>query len=266
LSAPEQNLNMTTLFEYTPLKKAVPEIRLLWIPPSTAQSNSSLDLSLIHTSLDNVREFVALSYCWGEQHSDRPIAIDGSLIYITESLETALLQLCSREAGFFLWVDAICINQKDSVEKTSQVQIMRNIYRAAVQVWIWLGPSTVEIDNAIRGISELGNILLRAGILDLVAEKRRQMLPWMLQPDDGSKAAATKKEIISIMGKFREALREGKDPFWWLSFELADRQWFYVSSQVQASVNIKLRDTESMVRSGVCQRTHSYHTLRGFRG
>ncbi|XPS80938.1 hypothetical protein M3J09_012882 [Ascochyta lentis] len=240
MSTPQLHVESATPFRYAPLDKAKSEIRLLWIPQSTPHSNSSLQLSLIHTSLENIRDFVALSYCWGGQHADRPITIHGSLIYITESLETALLNLRSRDAGFFLWADAICINQKDNAEKTSQVQIMRDIYRAAVQVLIWLGPSTVEMDNAIRGIRELGDQLLGIGILDLVAEKRRQLVPWMMQPDDGSRAAAIRNHLLSAMVLYREAAREGRDPFWWLSFELAERQWFHRMWCVQECVNARI--------------------------
>jgi hypothetical protein len=38
-----------------------------------------------------------------------------------------------------LWVDAICINQQDKVEKTAQVSRMHEIYSAASNVCIWLG-------------------------------------------------------------------------------------------------------------------------------
>ena len=38
-----------------------------------------------------------------------------------------------------LWVDQICINQQDDIEKASQVQAMGNIYSIAWDVHIWLG-------------------------------------------------------------------------------------------------------------------------------
>lgn len=223
---------MATPFQYTPLDKSKSEIRLLWLPQSTVQSNPILGCSLIHTSLDNVPDFVALSYCWGGQSTDRPVAIDGSHVYVTESLETALLNLLSGERGLFLWVDAICINQQDDLEKTSQVQVMRHIYRAAVQVLIWLGPSTEETDCAIQDISFLGKLLIDIGVLELVAEKRRELLPWLTQPSDGSKAAAIRHRLLTFMDWYRKAACEdGEDPLWWLSSELANRQWFRVSSR-----------------------------------
>ena len=38
-----------------------------------------------------------------------------------------------------LWIDSICINQSDLAEKSSQVNLMRRIYRKAKRVIVWLG-------------------------------------------------------------------------------------------------------------------------------
>jgi hypothetical protein len=39
----------------------------------------------------------------------------------------------------YLWVDAICINQADAIEKGTQVSMMGSIYAQAYRVLIWLG-------------------------------------------------------------------------------------------------------------------------------
>jgi hypothetical protein len=39
-----------------------------------------------------------------------------------------------------VWVDAICINQKDEKEKNQQVRAMSEVYSQAVEVSAWLGP------------------------------------------------------------------------------------------------------------------------------
>jgi hypothetical protein len=46
-----------------------------------------------------------------------------------------------------LWVDSICINQKDDVEKATQIEMMDQVYARAGQVLIWLGPSTPESER-----------------------------------------------------------------------------------------------------------------------
>jgi hypothetical protein len=51
-----------------------------------------------------------------------------------------------------LWVDQICINQDDVVEKSSQVTLMKDIYKQAHLVLVWLGNDapTSEGDRALR--------------------------------------------------------------------------------------------------------------------
>jgi hypothetical protein len=53
----------------------------------------------------------------------------------------------------FLWIDAICINQQDAIEKGPQVQIMGIIYKRADSVIVWLckshDPLAKEYQNAI---------------------------------------------------------------------------------------------------------------------
>lgn len=277
MSTPKHMVEATTPFKYTPLDTALTEIRLLWIPQSTPQSDIELHLSLTHFSLQKAPDFVALSYCWGGPSLDRPVSVNGSQVLITESLETALLSLRCKdgvppnesegidEPGFFLWADAICINQSDDVEKTSQVQIMRYIYKAAIQVLIWLGPSTTATDEALGMIQDLGNVLLSVGILDLVAEKRKDLLPWIVQPQDGTEAARIRMDIITILSAYKQAaLAEDEDLFCILCPELANRPWFRVSPQTSAFLSVTDR-VAGMVHSRMRQRTNSHVPLWQFR-
>ena len=56
-----------------------------------------------------------------------------------------------------LWIDARCINQKDDVEKSSQVQMMGSIYRKATKVVVWLGPERDDSGFAMNLVKELAN-------------------------------------------------------------------------------------------------------------
>lgn len=38
-----------------------------------------------------------------------------------------------------LWVDALCINQADTTEKSAQINLMPQIYGSAARTLIWLG-------------------------------------------------------------------------------------------------------------------------------
>ena len=71
------------------------------------------------------------------------------------NLAAALRRLSVEEAEKRLWIDAICINQADAVEKTHQVQMMREIYSLASQVIVWLGPEEPSDDEALAQLSRL---------------------------------------------------------------------------------------------------------------
>lgn len=57
-----------------------------------------------------------------------------------------MLHLRKSLGSFTIWIDAICINQKDEVEKTQQLQFMHRIYTLAHTTYVWLGTGTEETD------------------------------------------------------------------------------------------------------------------------
>jgi hypothetical protein len=54
-----------------------------------------------------------------------------------------------------IWIDAICIDQDNLAERSGQVKIMDQIYRAADAVLIWLGPQDGYARQAFRTITIL---------------------------------------------------------------------------------------------------------------
>ncbi|KAK3493908.1 heterokaryon incompatibility protein-domain-containing protein [Neurospora crassa] len=96
------------------------------------------------------REYTALSYVWGDPKVTSPIAVNGVPFYATHNLCAALKRIRSKSnLPTTLWVDAICINQSDKDEKSSQVQLRTNIYHNALLVTVWLGESDKYTDEAI---------------------------------------------------------------------------------------------------------------------
>lgn len=56
-----------------------------------------------------------------------------------------------------LWVDTMCIDQEDSVDKGQQVAMMGEIYARAKAVLIWLGESAQNSDLAMTCIAHVGS-------------------------------------------------------------------------------------------------------------
>ncbi|CZR65847.1 uncharacterized protein PAC_15747 [Phialocephala subalpina] len=61
----------------------------------------------------------------------------------------------------YVWIDAVCINQQDSVEKAVQVGMMGRIYKSAKSVIVWLGRERQDIND-----STAEDLLLDAWMLE----------------------------------------------------------------------------------------------------
>ncbi|KIM99723.1 hypothetical protein OIDMADRAFT_19757 [Oidiodendron maius Zn] len=94
------------------------QIRLLTILPS---KTSDICCSVAVQSLDKQIPYIALSYVWGDSTSQRRITCDGRALEVTENLYHAIQHLKQKQITEPLWIDAICINQRDNREKICQV-------------------------------------------------------------------------------------------------------------------------------------------------
>jgi hypothetical protein len=90
----------------------------------------------------NWGDYAALSYVWGTETQCSRIVLNGRKVSVTENLAIALGAMARSGdyvGQFKLWIDAICINQVDELERASQVSKMRDIYSRAWAVVAWLG-------------------------------------------------------------------------------------------------------------------------------
>ncbi|KAH8660465.1 ankyrin repeat-containing domain protein [Xylariales sp. PMI_506] len=99
----------------------------------------------------------ALSYVWSGNEKPRSIIVNEQDVLVTKNLYMALLRLRYSHGERYLWIDAICINQEDDIEKEHQIKIMPDIYGQAKQVVIWLGGVEGNCDRALEQIWEAGS-------------------------------------------------------------------------------------------------------------
>lgn len=134
---------------YQPL--AVREIRLFELFPTTTESR--LQGKLVNVHVRNLPRYVALTYSWGGVPEQTPVSVhlatgESQVILVSGNLGAALVKLRNRLSGMkFLWIDQVCINQNDRIEKQHQIKMMRDIYTRANRVIVWLGNPT-QGDNA----------------------------------------------------------------------------------------------------------------------
>jgi Heterokaryon incompatibility protein (HET) len=138
---------------------------------SWSHPDSSIDKSLHEGYVDDPDpdyepRFEALSYTWGSLANPqilhiRTSALDHeasntSSLQISRSLASALRHLRYLRRPRTLWVDAVCIDQSCIPERNAQVLRMRQIYRLANRVVIWLGPSADSSPSALSTLEYLG--------------------------------------------------------------------------------------------------------------
>ena len=132
---------------YAQLDQHTKEIRLMIL--DHGEAGAGISCRLIHTTLKNHPAYKALSYSWGEVKVLYTIDIDGYVFGIGPNLRAALQSIRHPKKPTYLWVDAICINQKDIAERNYQVTIMHGIYQEAFQVIVWLGKKSFDSDHAM---------------------------------------------------------------------------------------------------------------------
>jgi hypothetical protein len=131
---------------YHPLRGHSREIRLLRWAPSNNEDDMRFSLEVC--SLNDCPKYVALSYTWGNNKHVRKVTVDDHSVRIRETLFEFLKSLPQNAKSVPLWLDVLCINQRDVEERNDQVASMSAIYRQATDVYCWLGTSTPNIASA----------------------------------------------------------------------------------------------------------------------
>jgi hypothetical protein len=170
----------TGVYQYVPVTAS--EIRLLRISPG--EMGDDMVCALKPTSLLDIKKselsFQALSYAWGNRPADNQIVLSNipclarphllqntsryhqnvtSLFSVRTNLLQALKRIRQKDTYMWLWVDAICINQQDNLEKDQQIANMPEIYSNAFNVIAWLGEAEISEQRTQRALKLIPKIL-----------------------------------------------------------------------------------------------------------
>lgn len=168
-----------TNYTYSPLNVAASEIRLLTLLPGPFEADICINIEVNALTQNHVPQFEALSYAWGSVESPVKIFIDRRrsskrllrranvrpgatpadlrTLAVTQNLATALRYLRYRDRKRVLWVDAICVNQKNLLERSHQVARMADIFSLASRVIVWLGPESDDSALALKSLRDVGS-------------------------------------------------------------------------------------------------------------
>lgn len=118
-----------TSFLYEPLPDDGSQIRLVTILPG--KKSEVLRCTVSNFVLTEDLQYEALSYVWSDPTTTNPILLSGHGFEITTNPEAALRSLRYEDVERWLWIDAICINQRSISEKNAEVRRMYLIYQRA---------------------------------------------------------------------------------------------------------------------------------------
>jgi len=198
---------MDIISSYEALDTSKHEVRLVYLQPGVYPE--TVECELIRANLDQHPrpEYEALSYEWGSSVFSFPIRLGDRWVFVKENLYSALQCLRCKEVVRVLWIDALCINQENVVERNHQVIWMGEIYKRAARVIIWLGLRD-PLDRRSYEVGILFDIMAMVTLRRL-SVPRKSRLSTLVREEDISFVAAT----ISFPGGLTRALRAVYDLF-----------------------------------------------------
>jgi hypothetical protein len=150
------------------------EIRLLTIH---SQSNFTLE----KVCLRDGPKYDAISYCWGDAKDLCKVQINGYEAPLRRHVSAMLGSLYHNHRVTRVWLDMICINQDDPIERNEQVSKMGKIYSRSQTVYAWLGEADRETDC----------------IFDVLLAFRDEVKEEVLPPDlDAAERLASHRELF----------------------------------------------------------------------
>ncbi|KAI8957120.1 HET-domain-containing protein [Daldinia sp. FL1419] len=220
-------------------------IRLVTIHPGNF--NDKIVISFCTSTFPNdTLQYEALSYVWGPKRrrtrvnvSEDDSATTNGLrnifkskfthIWITRNLDVALRHLRYAREPRVMWIDALCINQADEIEKGPQVAMMSEIYQSARRVVAWLGPEENDSDQAMHLVDYVGS------------ELELDAATWDLRPAEGCKDPSICDYHISLPFNDRDLHA---------ICHLMFREWF---ERLWIRQEIYLAGSDAVIMCGFCQ-------------
>lgn len=82
-----------------------------------------------------------------------------------------------------LWIDAICIDQQDLIEKNMQLPLMQQIYKCSAETIVWLGGSADTSEKVGPLISSFLNAVPYSEDME-VDESNYRLTAWLQNEDN----------------------------------------------------------------------------------
>lgn len=142
-------------FKHRPLDLQSKSIRLFKLLLASSSSTHLIHGEVQHFELEEAPSYKALSYTWGPSSPSREVLLGDQVFSTSENLYAFLENLhgnSGTSADDWLWIDQLCIDQQNVLERNHQVSQMAEIYRSASEVIVWLGSRDGEAKTLADGL------------------------------------------------------------------------------------------------------------------
>ena len=194
---------------------------------SSSPNNPQIECELITIEFDERgntdRKYEALSWCWGTAKHNSYINIrKGRKIYakyVSPDLVSALRALRHPRVDRYLWIDAVCIDQENFLERNHQVEMMSDIYGKAEQVCIWLGDGDKASQIALNFVKKE---VLQLQNFDELCESEQASSKWGALLDLMQRPWFSRRWVVQEIALARTAkIYCGTDRIAWSKFAIA---------------------------------------------
>ncbi|ETS85133.1 hypothetical protein PFICI_03158 [Pestalotiopsis fici W106-1] len=188
-------------FTYNALPDAATHIRLIEVH-NAPQDGGRIEIEISSWPLAEVPEYQAVSYTWGEVTSTETILIRGypGSLHVRRNCADVLRQAFhfKPDGPAYFWVDAICINQQDSAEKSYQVAMMGDIFENAECVFACVGMHDESSEFLAKALHDFEAMLEAGGgsLSSVFSEENEE------SADDGARGTSLspKEQCLTLCG------------------------------------------------------------------
>ena len=141
------------------------EIRLICIQPGVGTED--LEADILVANIASRPHYDVLSYVWGSDPNKHKIKLSsGPVLMVGVDAAKMLMALRHPKSPKVVWIDAICIDQDDVLERNAQIQIMSLIFKQASNLCIWLGDNTPWCETAFEFVTRIEESLNAIDTMD----------------------------------------------------------------------------------------------------
>ncbi|KAH8745623.1 heterokaryon incompatibility protein-domain-containing protein [Hyaloscypha finlandica] len=191
-------------------------------------------------------KYEALSWSWGKTIAQHQIHVRKGMgiakMRVSKDMIWALKHLRRPYEDRILWIDAICINQKDNIERNHQVENMAVLYDQAFNVCVWLGRDNKESKVAIEFVK---NEIMEFQNFDDLCEKKENTNKWKALLSLMQRPWFSRRWVVQEIALARKAtIHCGNDTLDWKHFAIAVELFVEVETATHRLSEVMKKDLE----------------------